>query len=104
MPRGDDADLRRALAEEDAEVLIGRVWLADMPPHQGATLRECLAATEKPVFPLEGRDALALGATPGPAVGAALRRVRAWWMAGGCVAGWADCRGQLEQELSRVVL
>ena len=43
----------------------------------------------------EGRDALALGMSPGPAVGALLRRVRAWWMAGGCVADADACRAEL---------
>jgi hypothetical protein len=48
-----------------------------------------------PVFPLLGRDALELGLPPGPAVGAALARVRAWWLAGGCVADRAACLAQL---------
>jgi poly(A) polymerase len=90
---GDDAALRRALADEDAAVLVGRVWLADGP--DPAALVAQVMALEKPVFPLEGRDALALGALPGPAVGAALRAVREWWLAGGCVADGAACRERL---------
>ncbi len=101
IPGGTDADLRRWRAEEDVDVLIGRIWLADLPAGVGASLRARLARIEKPTFPLEGRDALALGAKPGPAVGAALRRVRAWWMEGGCLATKAACREQLERELSR---
>jgi len=101
VPQGDVADLRRLLAAEDADVLIGRVWLADLPTGERGAWLEKLATTPKPVFPLEGRDALALGAAPGPKVGAALRRVRVWWMEGGCVAGKDECRIRLEQELSR---
>jgi poly(A) polymerase/tRNA nucleotidyltransferase (CCA-adding enzyme) len=97
---GDDAALRRLLADEDAETLTGRVWLADLPGDVAADLRARLGAMARPVFPLEGRDALALGASPGPAVGAALRAVRAWWLDGGCVADRAALvealRGALE--------
>ena len=87
----DDAALRRLLADIPAGLLIGRAWLAG----GGDELRRRLAALERPVFPIEGRDALALGMSPGPAVGALLRRVRAWWMAGGCVADADACRAEL---------
>jgi tRNA nucleotidyltransferase/poly(A) polymerase len=33
-----------------------------------------------PEFPIRGADALSLGATPGPAVGAALEAVELWWI------------------------
>jgi hypothetical protein len=55
----------------------------------------------KPVFPLEGRDVLALGVPPGPRVGALLRATRAWWLIGGCDAGLEDCRAELVRALSR---
>lgn len=87
----DDAALRRLLADTSAGLLIGRAWLAG----GSGELRRRLAALERPVFPIEGRDALALGMPPGPAVGALLRRVRAWWMAGGCVADADACRAEL---------
>ena len=90
-PQGDDADLRRSLADTPADILIGRAWLARLP----SAMRERLAAIPRPVFALEGRDALALGVPPGPAVGALLRDVRAWWLAGGCVADPAACRAEL---------
>jgi poly(A) polymerase len=66
------------------------------------TLRDRLASLRQPVFPLEGRDVLALGVTPGPRVGALLRTTRAWWLAGGCTAGIEDCRGELVRALSLV--
>jgi poly(A) polymerase/tRNA nucleotidyltransferase (CCA-adding enzyme) len=49
----------------------------------------------RPHFPLAGRDALAAGMAPGPAVGAALAAVRRWWRAGGCTADAAACLAEL---------
>ncbi len=90
-PWGDDADLRRQLADTDADTLIGRSHLA----RQEEAMRDRIQAMPRPVFPLEGRDALAIGIPPGPAVGALLRQVRAWWLAGGCVADATVCRAEL---------
>ena len=87
----DDAALRRLLADTAPALLTGRAWLAGV----GEALAPRIAALGRPVFPLEGRDALALGVAPGPAVGALLRRARAWWMAGGCVADADACRAEL---------
>lgn len=86
-------EIRRALADTPAPVLIDRSWL--MHDAGGAELRARLAAEPPPVFALAGRDALALGMAPGPAVGGLIRDVRAWWMAGGCVATAAECRAEL---------
>ncbi len=90
-PHGDDADLRRELADTDPDILIGRSLLARQPE----AIRDRLRAIPRPVFPLEGRDALAIGVAPGPAVGALLRAVRAWWLAAGCTASPAECRAEL---------
>ena len=90
-PRGDDADLRRQLADTEPDVLLGRSLLAG----QSEDVRDRIRAIPRPVFPLEGRDALAIGIAPGPAVGALLRDVRAWWLAGGCVADATACRAEL---------
>ena len=90
-PCGNDADLRRQLADTEAEILIGRSFLA----RQDERVRDRIRAIPRPVFPLEGRDALAIGIPPGPAVGALLRQVRAWWLAGGCVADATVCRAEL---------
>lgn len=79
----DDTALRQALAEEPSVLLGDRLWLAGVG--EGA-LRARIAGMARPVFPLEGRDALALGAAPGPGIGEALRAVRGWWLEGGCVA------------------
>ena len=94
-PDADNAVLRRALAETPAPVLIGRSFLRHGPGPAAEALRGRLAATPVPVFPLQGRDGVALGLKPGPALGEALRQVRSWWLAGGCVATAEDCRTQL---------
>jgi poly(A) polymerase/tRNA nucleotidyltransferase (CCA-adding enzyme) len=52
-----------------------------------------------PVFPLEGRDILALGLPPGPRVGALLRSVRNWWLGGGCVADVEACRDEVKRQI-----
>jgi poly(A) polymerase/tRNA nucleotidyltransferase (CCA-adding enzyme) len=95
VPDANDATLRRLLAETEPGVLLDRTWLdGDGGPEWGA-LRARLGEMPQPVFPLEGRDVLALGVAPGPAVGALLRAVRAWWLEGGCVADAAACRAEL---------
>ena len=88
----DTADtLRRLLADNPADILIGRSYLAGEPQ----ALRDRLAAMPRPVFPLEGRHALALGALPGPRIGEALREVRAWWVDAACLPGEAECLARL---------
>ncbi|MFL5331989.1 MAG: CCA tRNA nucleotidyltransferase [Geminicoccaceae bacterium] len=94
-PSLDDAALRRLLADTPREILMGRSWLAGDGSVEWNRLRARLSTTAVPVFPLEGRDVLALGVSPGPQVGALLRALRAWWLAGGCVADAAACRAEL---------
>ncbi len=98
-PGDDDSALRRLLAEEPAEVLIDRAWLAGGAAPGWAALRARLAALPRPVFPLEGRDVLALGEPEGPRVGALLRAVRQWWIDGGCVADKEACRAELVRRM-----
>jgi len=94
-PADDDAQLRRLLADTEADILIGRAWLHGTPASDWHALRHRLTATPRPVFPLEGRDALAAGLSPGPRVGSALRAVRDWWLDGGCTADARACRAEL---------
>lgn len=90
----DDATLRRLLADTPSTALIGRAWLAG----GGLVLRRL--TSERPTFPLEGRDIVAEGVAPGPAVGVRLRAMRDWWIAGGCVADHAACVAQLRRQLA----
>ena len=99
-PGMDDDALRRLLADAPPGALTGRAWLAGDAGPDWASLRERLLALPRPVFPLEGRDALALGVPPGPGVGELLRGVRAWWMEGGCRAGAAACRAELARRVA----
>ena len=57
------------------------------------------AALPAPRFPLSGRDALSLGAVPGPQVGPALAAVEAWWAARDFVPDRAACLAQLSRFL-----
>jgi len=93
-PSSDNADLRRALAGTAAETLVARTWLAQTTDGDWDALRARLAATPRPVFPLQGRDVTALGMAPGPRIGEILTEVRAWWLANGCTADAAACRAQ----------
>lgn len=99
QPEATEADLRRLLAEEPAEILSDRSWLAQAEqggePALWEGLRKRLAEMPKPEFPLRGNDALALGFTPGPELGEALQAVRNWWRAGGCTADYAACLAEL---------
>ncbi|WP_297490307.1 CCA tRNA nucleotidyltransferase [Acidocella sp.] len=99
-PGDDDAALRRALAGAPAPVLIGRTWLAGGGGAAWDDLRVRLAALERPVFPLQGRDLAALGVPAGPRMGACLREIRAWWLNGGCMADAAACRARVVQEIA----
>ena len=96
-PEDDDAALRRALADAPHEVLIGQSWLRR---GDAAVLRARLAAMERPVFALQGRDLAALGVKPGPEMGEMLAEVRRWWMDGGCVAGKEECLARVRAALS----
>ncbi len=96
---GEGAPWRRLLADEDAHTLADRTWLAGGYGHAWDTARDLLRATPRPVFPLEGRDALALGYPPGPAIGEALKRTRQWWVEKGCTGDKAEATKRLKQEL-----
>jgi hypothetical protein len=50
-----------------------------------------------PAFPLQGRDALALGLPHGPRIGALLTETRDWWLETGASADHAACVEKLRQ-------
>jgi poly(A) polymerase len=98
-PGDDVVALRRLLADTPACVLVDRTWLSGGAGPEWSSLRERLLTTPSPVFPLEGRDILALGVPPGPRVGALLRSVRSWWLRGGCSADAEACRGEAKRQM-----
>ncbi|MFH5925801.1 CCA tRNA nucleotidyltransferase [Roseomonas xinghualingensis] len=101
----DDDTLRRLLAEQLPERLadaawhrqaVTRAWGWQGPDDAAwARFRERIAAMPRPVFPLQGRDALAMGVKPGPEMGRLLAETRRWWLEGGCTADAEACRAQL---------
>ena len=100
VPGQDDKALLRLLADTQAATLIDRSWLAGGAAPDWAALRARLASLPQPVFPLEGRDVLALGVPEGPRVGTLLRVVRQWWLDGGCAADAEACRAELARRLA----
>ena len=96
---GDGPEWRRLLADEDNALLADRTWLAAGFGPDWDAVRARLLAMPRPAFPLEGRDALALGATPGPEIGLALRETRAWWMQMGCTPTKDACLNELKSRL-----
>lgn len=98
-PDADDAALRRAVADHGRGVLMDRSWLVGGSLPEWTSLRNRIAETPCPVFPLSGRDVVAAGQPPGPVVGIILRHVRGWWMERGCVDDRASCRGELSRFL-----
>ena len=102
-PAADDDMLRRALANSDPDTLAAQSWITalDLPAFDAAgwaRLRDRMAAFGRQVFPLEGRDVLALGLSPGPQIGVLLQQVRAWWLARGCLPDATACRAELARQ------
>ncbi|MFC7472961.1 CCA tRNA nucleotidyltransferase [Dankookia sp. GCM10030260] len=95
----DGADLWRALAQAPPADLVDAAWIAEARglPGDWAALRARIRATQPPVFPLKGRDAIEAGLEPGPRIGAVLEQVRAWWLARGCTDDAAACRARLRE-------
>ena len=86
--------IRRMLYFYDRDVAL-QTCLLQCPP---GALESCVAmikAADIPVFPVSGRDVIALGIDPGPLLGALLGQVEAWWAAGGCVADREACLARL---------
>ncbi len=56
---------------------------------------------KRPVFPLKGKDVLALGVSAGPRIGRVLGRVETWWRNRGFRPGAAACMARLRRELPK---
>ena len=90
-PAVDDTGLRRALADAAPDIVAGRLLLAGAP---AATLARA-GALAVPVFPLLGRDLLALGIPPGPELGRKLADLRREWLVEGCLPDAAELARRL---------
>ncbi|MFM2148743.1 MAG: hypothetical protein RLZZ187_1049 [Pseudomonadota bacterium] len=92
--------LRAWLAGRGTAAALDALWLAEATDGQDrAGLRATVAAMEVPVFPIQGRDLLALGLPPGPAVGELLHGVQEWWIAGGAEADRAACLAEARRRM-----
>ncbi|TVQ29059.1 MAG: CCA tRNA nucleotidyltransferase [Geminicoccaceae bacterium] len=93
----DDGELRRWLYRQGKDAALAATLFAVDRPLPGFADR--LAALATPRLPLLGRDVLARGVPPGPAVGRLLAAIEAWWLEGGCVADRAACLAELARRL-----
>ncbi len=98
--------LRRLVANEPHDVLDARIWLHQAAQPRTAAenaaftqLRDRLRRIETPVFPIAGRDVVALGGHAGPEIGRIMGLVRQWWLDGGCHAGADACRARIKHYL-----
>ncbi len=58
-----------------------------------------IGAMEIPDFPLQGRDVLDLGLSPGPRIGALLQQVESWWESQDFRPDRAACLAELEKRI-----
>ncbi|HEV7264688.1 MAG TPA: CCA tRNA nucleotidyltransferase [Falsiroseomonas sp.] len=102
-PIEEEGALRRFLAIRAGvppEDVRRQVWLAEARDGQDRSRqRAAMDTTPWPVFPLKGRDLIALGVPPGPAVGRLLGDLHAWWIAQGAAAPHAACLAELRRRL-----
>ncbi|XAO71626.1 MAG: CCA tRNA nucleotidyltransferase [Acetobacteraceae bacterium] len=96
-PAADDAALRRALSEAPPDQLTLRSWMDQAADRSGTSseswqkFRTRFNAIETPLFPLQGRDLLDQGMSPGRSLGTVLKATEDWWRARGCVDGLSAC-------------
>jgi poly(A) polymerase len=70
-------------------------------PDAVPALLAAAAAWTDPVLPIGGAEVLAAGVPAGPRVGALLKAIEAWWIAGDFQAGRAACLAQLAALLAQ---
>ncbi|GBR03362.1 CCA tRNA nucleotidyltransferase [Asaia siamensis] len=104
VPELSDDCLRRLLSCHPKESLIDRSWSAQADSgEQGQSgwdiLRARLAAMVVPVFPIAGRDAVALGVPAGKDIGVLIGAVTRWWRARGCLPDRDACLRELKNRL-----
>jgi poly(A) polymerase len=89
-----EAALRRGVDRVGQDQMIDRALLAGLPAQ--ATR---IATIALPAFPLNGRDARALGLSQGKEIGEALAAVRAWWVRHDFRPDRAACLAALERRV-----
>ena len=96
----DTAAVRRAAYRDGIEAVRDALFLSWSDAPDDARYGGSVAALtdwSPPVFPLRGRDVLALGVPKGPRVGRLLSTVEDWWISGDFAAGPADCLAELRR-------
>jgi poly(A) polymerase len=100
-PRGLGIRAWRAVVRQRSRLVAPEepLWVAEAEGDGGgwADLRAAVSAEPAVEFPLLGRDAIAAGIPPGPAIGRLLEAVRAWWIGTDCTADHAACLGRLRE-------
>jgi poly(A) polymerase/tRNA nucleotidyltransferase (CCA-adding enzyme) len=91
-----DDDLRRALDETPADILVDRIHVHGGPPQLIARIK----AMPRPEFPLGGKHLQEAGVAPGPRMGQLLRDLRSFWRDNGCTADDAALRRELARRLA----
>jgi poly(A) polymerase/tRNA nucleotidyltransferase (CCA-adding enzyme) len=95
-PDAERRAVRAAIATMGREVVVGRLVLAGAEPAVIAMAE----GEEVAAFPLRGRDLEALGIGGGRAMGALLREIEAWWLAGGAEADRASCLAEARRRMA----
>lgn len=103
-PDLDGDALRRLLSCHDQAGLIDRSWcvqaeLFEPDRENWDDLRKRLAAMAVPVFPLAGRDIVALGVPAGKEIGKVIGDLTRWWRAKGCRPDRQACLAELNNRL-----
>ncbi|MBY0338595.1 MAG: hypothetical protein K2X11_18415, partial [Acetobacteraceae bacterium] len=107
-PTADAADRRTlrwfvagegALLAQGPEALEDLTWRAEARDGRDrSAIRALLPTLDWPVFPVQGRDVLALGVAPGIGVGRLLSALRSWWVEETrCDASREECLARLAQ-------
>lgn len=103
---GDDRAARRFLYDLGEDAYRGAVALAfawsggTADPAAWADLYRLPERWPRPRFPLGGRDALGAGASHGPAVGAFLKHLEAWWIDEDFAPDADELRSRLQQMIA----
>ncbi|MBX9700088.1 MAG: CCA tRNA nucleotidyltransferase, partial [Acetobacteraceae bacterium] len=90
----------RAWASEAGPDALAQCWIAQIEVGGDCwdARRQYIRTHEGDLkFPLQGRDVLELGVTPGEAVGSLLSDTVTWWRGGGCIADRATCLSYLRE-------
>jgi len=98
---GDDArlhEVRARIRARTARATAGELLLvAAAEDPAAAALIPSMGFAPGPDFPLQGRDAIAAGITPGPRMGALLAATRDWWLDDGATADHEACLAKLRE-------